>query len=91
MIKEKFFNFKDDLFDKHYYESKDPEQFKKIVNYLINLALCHTLQKAPRSETYSASSPDELALVHCAKHFGITFSGRPSPSRILLTVKLPNS
>jgi magnesium-transporting ATPase (P-type) len=33
-------------------------------------------------ESYSASSPDELALVNAASHFGVRFKSRPSSNQI---------
>jgi magnesium-transporting ATPase (P-type) len=33
---------------------------------------------------YSASSPDELALVNAASYFGVTFKSRPSSKQIVI-------
>ncbi len=35
-------------------------------------------------ESYSASSPDELALVNAASHFGVSFKSRPSSKQIVI-------
>jgi hypothetical protein len=35
-------------------------------------------QPAEYEESYSASSPDELALVNAARYFGVRFVSRPS-------------
>ncbi len=43
---------------------------------LRHLALCHTCIKDPRSGDYSASSPDEKALVEGAKKHGVEFLER---------------
>ena len=39
---------------------------------LLHCALCHTVvMHAARKGGYSATSPDELALVHAAREFGV--------------------
>ena len=35
-------------------------------------------------EVYSAQSPDELALVNAARHFGVKFASRPTKASILI-------
>ena len=40
---------------------------KELEEYLLFLALCHTVVIDERTNSYSASSPDELALVNFAK------------------------
>ncbi|KAH7033641.1 phospholipid-translocating P-type ATPase [Microdochium trichocladiopsis] len=49
--------------------------------FLLALALCHTAnpEKSPDGDiTFSASSPDELALVQAARDFGLLLIDRPS-------------
>jgi len=42
-------------------------------------------------ETYSAQSPDELALVNAAKVFGMRFKSRPNPRSIVIEQDLPHN
>lgn len=51
------------------------------------LALCHTIimdKNQKEKQVYSASSPDELALVNAAKFFGIKFIGRDENNNMLI-------
>lgn len=55
-------------------EDEEHEQHTKTVNSLIFLALCHTVKYHPNiGEAYSATSPDELALVNFAKFCGFEY------------------
>ena len=65
----------------------DPEFTAKLddqdtIDFLLHLACCHTI--IPEVEegklTYKASSPDEMALVHAAANFGVTFEDRDMES-----------
>ena len=64
---------------------------------MMHLALSHTILiheeedvKAGKPvDTYSAQSPDELALVNAAKAYGIEFKHRPRSDMIDIQVKLP--
>ena len=75
------FNFHDDEFTNH---SQDPSHpnYQNIQNFIEALALCHsgvTEKSAVEGDdnvTYSASSPDELALINAAKYFGYYFKYR---------------
>ncbi|KRW99867.1 P-type ATPase, cytoplasmic domain N [Pseudocohnilembus persalinus] len=54
------------------------EKFKKSQNMLLALAICHTVVLTKDNENnnlYSATSPDELALVNFAKFCGYEFLG----------------
>ena len=58
------------------------EQQEKIHDFFFNLAVCHTVipeivgEGASRTVRFSASSPDDEALVSAAKYFGFNFIGR---------------
>ncbi|KXJ93501.1 hypothetical protein Micbo1qcDRAFT_161517 [Microdochium bolleyi] len=60
--------------------------------FILALALCHTAtpEKTPEGEvTFSASSPDELALVQAARDFGLLLIDRPSQT-IKLQSEMPD-
>lgn len=52
------------------------------------LAVCHTvvIEQRKGKDYYNASSPDELALVNCAKYYGWEFKGRDESNRIEIQV-----
>jgi len=52
------------------------------------LAVCHTvvIESRKGKDYYNASSPDELALVNCAKYYGWEFKGRDETNRIEIQV-----
>ena len=52
-----------------------PEQMQKCRDFVLHLALCHTVvvEQLGSEKKLSASSPDEAALVSAAAHFGIEF------------------
>ena len=85
------------MFDRHLGDEKH-ENYDNIVNFLLHLAICHTVlileEEDPRTgltiDKYSAQSPDELALINAAKNFGVEFKLRPSPRQINIEMKLPN-
>eukprot|EP00397_Hematodinium_sp_SG-2012_P001607 GEMP01001611.1.p1 GENE.GEMP01001611.1~~GEMP01001611.1.p1 ORF type:complete len:1272 (+),score=211.79 GEMP01001611.1:195-4010(+) len=69
-------NFIDDNIDKHL---KDPERQEKLFEFLLHMSINHTVvaeKKVGGDVTYSASSPDEGALVYGAKHFDFCFLDR---------------
>jgi len=78
------FKFSDPIFETHLAD-KNHENHHNIVNYLVHIALCHTILiheeedevKGALVDKYSAQSPDELALVNAAKQFGVEFKSRP--------------
>lgn len=69
---------------------------RKIKRFLETLALCHTVQATKANEkiedpkliTYSASSPDEKALVEACKKYGVTFIGEKEKDGGRTTLKL---
>ena len=61
----------------------DPEfdntlEERDTVDFLLHLACCHTIIPEVDEDkiVYKASSPDEMALVYAAAHFGVTFEAR---------------
>ena len=50
------------------------------------LGVCHTIVVEEKKGliVYNASSPDELALVNAAKHFGFTFTGRDDDNNVTI-------
>jgi phospholipid-transporting ATPase len=48
------------------------------------LSACHTVIVNPKSGTYNASSPDELALVNGAKQLGFEFKHKDEDNAILI-------
>lgn len=63
---------------------KNHPNYKNIQNFLTHLAVCHTVVAEAKQGNilYNASSPDELALVNCAKYFGYFFKGRDDDNNI---------
>lgn len=57
-------------------------------NFLISLALCHTIVIDQENKDYSAESPDELALVRFAKQVGYEFIDTDHNDN--MKIKLPN-
>jgi magnesium-transporting ATPase (P-type) len=82
-------NFNDDAFYSHR-DDPDHENYENINQYILFLALCHTIVIDHRKgfASYSASSPDELALVNAAKFFGISFIDRTDDNYRVL--KMPD-
>jgi len=54
-------------------EDKSHQEFKHVNEVLLHLTLCHTVIVDISKNEYSASSPDELALVEGAKMLGYEF------------------
>jgi magnesium-transporting ATPase (P-type) len=54
-------------------EDKAHPEFKHVNEVLLHLTLCHTVIVDISKNEYSASSPDELALVEGAKMLGYEF------------------
>ena len=71
------FSMQDPEFDLHL-KNRRHDNHKNIVSMMNLLAVCHTVVIETRKgkEYYNASSPDELALVNCAKYYGWEFKGR---------------
>jgi magnesium-transporting ATPase (P-type) len=53
---------------------------------IYNLAICHTIivEKKDDQISYNASSPDELALINAARHFGVTFLDRDADNNSVI-------
>ena len=74
-----YVNFRDETFFEDMDGKGGEQQQEKIKMFLLHLALCHTVipEKTDDGEVrYSASSPDENALVSGAKFFGFEFVDR---------------
>jgi len=54
------------------------------------MALCHTIVIDTRKNSYSASSPDELALVHAAKEYGFVFRTIDADNNFIIDDKYNN-
>ena len=86
------FNFHCDEFNKDYVNNTNIEddQYQKIHLFLLSLALCHSVitdQSTLPDICYKSSSPDETAMVNCARHFGIIFEGRDIYDNIFIMEK----
>ena len=89
------FNFHCQEFKKDFVNNMNQEddQYQKINLFLLCLALCHSVitdQNALPSISYKSSSPDEAAMVNCARYFGIIFEGRDVYDNIFLMIKNKN-
>ena len=72
------FDMKSKTFMKHLKDSSH-ENYHNIDLFLTTLAICHTVivdQKQQPKIIYQASSPDESAMVNCARYYNYIFSGR---------------
>ena len=75
------FNFTCHEFKKDFINNinKDDTQYNRIYLFLLCLSLCHSVitdQNSLPKIIYKSSSPDETAMVNCARYFGLIFSGR---------------
>ena len=89
------FNFHCQEFKKDFVNNVNQEenQYQKINLFLLCLALCHSVitdQNALPNISYKSSSPDEAAMVNCARYFGIIFEGRDVYDNIFLMIKNKN-
>jgi magnesium-transporting ATPase (P-type) len=87
-------NFDDDKFFEHM-NNTEHENHENIKRYIECLGLCHTViteektnDKGEKYILYNASSPDELALVNAARHFGFSFKERDDDSNMIIESKL---
>ena len=67
-------------------KNKDSQENTELYRTLIFLSLCHTIVIDARKNSYSASSPDELALVNAAKEFGVEFKNIDSDDNYIIEV-----
>ena len=86
------FNFQCSEFNKDYVNNvnSEEEQYQKIKLFLLCLALCHSVitdQSTLPDISYKSSSPDETAMVNCARYFGMIFEGRDVYDNIFLMEK----
>ncbi len=86
------FNFQCNEFNKDYVNNvnSEEEQYQKIKLFLLCLALCHSVitdQSTLPDISYKSSSPDETAMVNCARYFGMIFEGRDVYDNIFLMEK----
>ena len=89
------FNFHCQEFKKDFVNNMNQEddQYQKINLFLLCLSLCHSVitdQNSLPSISYKSSSPDEAAMVNCARYFGIIFEGRDVYDNIFLMIKNKN-
>jgi magnesium-transporting ATPase (P-type) len=68
--------------------SKANSQHKPVSDILEHIAICHSVIIDPQTNEYSASSPDEEALVVGAAHLGFKFVKRTTDN--LVTVSYPD-
>ena len=90
------FNFHCKDFNKDYVNNLniDDNQYQKIHLFLLCLSLCHSVitdQNALPDISYKSSSPDETAMVNCARNFGIIFEGRDVYDNIFIMEKNKNN
>lgn len=76
-------NFYDPKFDQVTSDTNHPDH-QSLITGLIALAVCHTVIIDEKKNTYSAASPDELALVYAAKQFGFEFMGIDSDDNMIV-------
>jgi len=81
------FSMQDADFDQHL-KNRRHDNYNNIINMLQILGVCHTVVIETRKgkDYYNASSPDELALVNCAKYYGWEFKGRDDYNRMEVQV-----
>ena len=86
----KNFNFKDSRIKGHL-DDPGHSNNSQIKNFILSLALCHTVivtSDADGKNTYSASSPDEEALVNAARILGVEFALRDDQGVVTVRNKL---
>jgi magnesium-transporting ATPase (P-type) len=56
------------------------------------LGLCHTVivEEKNGKMVYNSQSPDELALINAAKHFGFNFKGRDEDNNLIIEDSIGN-
>ena len=90
------FNFQCDDFQKDFVNNSNlnDDQYQKIHLFLLCLALCHSVitdQSSLPNISYKSSSPDETAMINCARYFGIIFEGRDIYDNIFILEKNKNN
>ena len=79
-------NFNDPKLYENLKLDNDSDVKKDLIRTLIFMALCHTIVIDTRKNAYSASSPDELALVNAAKEFGVVFKEIDADNNYILEI-----
>ena len=69
-------------------EKQEKNEYNMLKHMLYAMALCHTIVIDTRKGSYSASSPDELALVNAAKQFGFEFSDIDADDNYIIKDKI---
>ncbi|GMH62366.1 hypothetical protein TrST_g13763 [Triparma strigata] len=85
-------NFIDPAFSKIMKDPSHPE-YKFCCEFFLSLALNHDVlpeENKTGEVVYSASSPDEAALVYAAKHFGFFFKGTENGGKMVIGKKSPD-
>jgi len=82
------FNMVDDTLEKHLCDKK-PENFEDIFNYFICLSVCHSIivERFNDIIKYHSSSPDESALINCARNFGFIYLEKDCENNIYLEIR----
>ena len=86
------FNFKSLEFERDF-KSKESSNFSTINLFFLTLSICHSVitdQNSLPKIIYKSSSPDETAMVNCARYFGYIFSGRDIFNNLYLKDKNGN-
>lgn len=87
-------NFECPLFEKHWnkdvFISPLTCENPMLADYMDILAVCHTIVVDKKNDriVYNASSPDELALINGARHFGIMLMERDTDDNVVVYNKL---
>lgn len=82
------FNLQDPIFESHL-KDKTHENNNFINHFLIGLSTCHTVITETNTKNkiiYQSSSPDETALINCARYFKFIFKGRDIHNNIFLEI-----
>ena len=85
------FNLHDDKFE-NILKNPSHEDKNYIYHYMIGLAICHSIivEKDESNEgklNYLSSSPDEMALINCARYFKYIFKGKDIDNKITLNIQ----
>ena len=65
------------------------DQYENIFNYFICLSVCHSIIVEKHNDIlkYHTSSPDETALINCARNFGFVYLERDCDNNVYLQIK----
>ena len=81
------FNLHDIKLEKHLFD-KDHENNENLFNFFICLSICHSIivENDNYNLTYHSSSPDETALLNCARKFGFIYLEKDIQNNIKLEI-----